>query len=384
MTKEEKHDRGASHDNQAREEEAPRQIDTSQSQPQLEEILSMGTKEEHVPPLASAPSRDQPSTRHDCIGLGSTDLLDRSTQMTSAEESQYPGQSRQLKRVSTFGYFATLQENAQSTLASKRLLEIMKQESVAPASSLGLSLLDLVKDLQVGGAYYVPDGVKNVDRTEVEQTDEEEQSRKPEEGEKAGEEESVEEQQTREPATVLSKEEKDQVSQLKVALAPIENRLDDFAAMLNAIAEAVGIKLLEDEKVEQEPVSLPIGWSSDPLLTIDTSASSLSLEPWAVDDKPDDTEEPANIPNATEGDGGALPGEELATTNERGGLNNNHTPPKSLKEILNDAQDLLKQTDTADTTRESPYWPREALAWRSPEPCAALSTTSLEPAALPA
>ena len=100
-------------------------------------------------------------------------------------------------RVTTPTYFDQLAADATNTTASTRLLRVIEDEGVSLDSSLGLKLLDLVKALRAGG---------ELGPVEVKDND------------------------------IKSK-----------GLEPITARLDEFAGMLNAIAESVGVDLLDND-----------------------------------------------------------------------------------------------------------------------------------------
>lgn len=126
--------------------------------------------------------------------------------MQSADISEHDG----LKRIPTSEYFDQLLLDQRNSTASNRLLRVLKDERVAPASSLGLKLLDLVKALRIGDE--LGPGPKQT-------TPKEEQTR-------------------------------------KSGLEPIEQRLNDFADMLNHIAAAVGVNVVDEEQEERIEVRL--------------------------------------------------------------------------------------------------------------------------------
>ncbi|WVQ65739.1 uncharacterized protein L199_003917 [Kwoniella botswanensis] len=115
------------------------------------------------------------------------DLAD-SNQAVSNSPSNLP-----LERVTSRDYLEDLISASGNTTASTRLLRIMQAESVSPASSLGLKLLDLAKALRTDGEL------------------------------------------------APSRPVEDTTTNKKVE--NIENRLNDFADMLNHIAESVGVAL---------------------------------------------------------------------------------------------------------------------------------------------
>jgi len=124
----------------------------------------------------------------------------------TADISEHDG----LKRIPTSEYFDQLLLDQRNSTASNRLLRVLKDERVAPASSLGLKLLDLVKALRIGDELGA--GPKQT-------TPREEQTR-------------------------------------KSGLEPIEERLNDFADMLNHIAVAVGVNVVDEEEDERIEVRL--------------------------------------------------------------------------------------------------------------------------------
>lgn len=129
--------------------------------------------------------------------------------------SQSPSNLSELSRVSTETYIVDLANKPYHSPASKHLLRIIQEEEVAPASSLGLALLSLMEQLQVGGKYnpIVVDDLDGKSTTGI-------------------------------------------TEGVKAALGPVHDRLNDFAAMLNTIAEAVGVDLLEnDDEAAANPLA---------------------------------------------------------------------------------------------------------------------------------
>lgn len=103
-------------------------------------------------------------------------------------------------------YLGSLLAAKNNTPASTRLLHILETEAVSLDTSLGLQLLDLVAALRLDGKLT--------------------------------------------PAGQIDK----RAYLRPTSLEPIENRLNDFAGMLNVIAEAVGVNLLENDE-DTSPVT---------------------------------------------------------------------------------------------------------------------------------
>ncbi|WWC62598.1 uncharacterized protein I303_105195 [Kwoniella dejecticola CBS 10117] len=110
-----------------------------------------------------------------------------------------------LERVTSRDYLDNLIGNTGNTTASIRLLRIMQAENVSPASSLGLKLLDLAKALQMDGELAPP-----------------------------------------KPVSVIG-------STTDKKVENIENRLNEFADMLNHIAETVGVNLEHSSTAPSSP-----------------------------------------------------------------------------------------------------------------------------------
>ena len=122
-----------------------------------------------------------------------------------------------LARMNTATYLTRLQEDPANSSASRRLLRIIEDEGVEPASSFGLKLLDLVKALHVGGEL----GPAPVSA----------------------------------PASVplaapVTLSDIDQST--RAAIRPVQDRLDEFADMLNHIAVKVGVVVTDDD---ERPIS---------------------------------------------------------------------------------------------------------------------------------
>jgi hypothetical protein len=136
-------------------------------------------------------------------------------------------------------YLATLSEAEGNTSASTRLLRIIKDEDVGLDTSLGLKLLDLAKALRVDGELapvQIPRDQTAVQQAQVDHPE-------PTEG----------------------------------MLREILEKLNDHSGMLNAIAEASGVTLLEDE---DEVKSCPA-----PLEAIGTSGTEGNPIDPTVDDE---------------------------------------------------------------------------------------------------
>ncbi|KAK6908150.1 hypothetical protein I203_102151 [Kwoniella mangroviensis CBS 8507] len=131
--------------------------------------------------LAPAPAKELPALPP---AIHSIDIV-QEVPNTTSEHS--------LERVTSRGYLEDLISSSGNTTASTRLLRIMQAESVSPASSLGLKLLDLAKALRTDGELAPSKPVENT------------------------------------------------TTNTKVEI--IENRLNEFADMLNHIAESVGVAL---------------------------------------------------------------------------------------------------------------------------------------------
>ncbi|ORY28495.1 hypothetical protein BCR39DRAFT_559514 [Naematelia encephala] len=149
--------------------------------------------------------------RKSSYGLGIDDVVveSRSTSITplnrptNAKSPSPLIRSTEANQTST--YLSKLIDDPRNSPASTRLLKIIQSEAIALDTYAGLKLLELAEDMRVDG----PLGPK-----EIHQANENEKEKEKE-------------------------KEKDTMA--------IENRLNDFAEMLNVIAEAVGVNLLEND-----------------------------------------------------------------------------------------------------------------------------------------
>lgn len=146
-----------------------------------------------------------------------------------------------LHRVETRDYLDELQSREGNTTASIRLLRIIKEEGVAPASQLGVKLLDLVKALRVDGEL----GPSSAQSS------------------------------AQEVATAVAQ--------------PVHDRLDRFAEMLDHIAFKVGVNVVEPDSNGHTPPMSPrlpprIARIEDELEVVDRSGD----EPGHADPAADD------------------------------------------------------------------------------------------------
>jgi hypothetical protein len=139
----------------------------------------------------------------DAAGSGVT------TPTSELKEGEPAAEPIELKRVDTRDYLDELQALKGNTTASTRLLRIIKEEGVAPASQLGLKLLDLAKALSLEGELG-PSSVQKGDEY------------------------------------------------IASAVAqPLHKRLDQFAEMLDHIAFAVGVNVVEPDVNGNTPAMSP-------------------------------------------------------------------------------------------------------------------------------
>ncbi|WWC70789.1 uncharacterized protein I206_104741 [Kwoniella pini CBS 10737] len=139
----------------------------------------------------------------------------------------------QLERVTSRDYLDDLVDGSGNTTASNRLLRIMQAENVSPASSLGLKLLDLAQALRVDGELAPSKPEPQIDNTTSKKVD------------------------------------------------VIENRLNDFADMLNHIAETVGVNF---ERSSTAPSSPSFSASSgDNAEEVDSTAATPGESPPLLD-----------------------------------------------------------------------------------------------------
>lgn len=255
--------------------------------------------------------------------------------------------------VSTPTYLDELASSPHHTAASTRLLRIVKEEGVKPASSLGLKLLDLVQALQTDGELH-PDSPVYVADASVSTK---KACDKSVEGDDVVDKASGPDVTDSDAVSVSDLVESSVRLSVKSSLEPIEDRLNDFAAMLNTIAEAVGVNLLEDDTREAEQEYVVVNPMDQALETASTTATRFVDSPRPLNRAASHRDAAAALPDL--GAGHLRTRNNPARTQSRFGLRSlveasEQLAPPDLEEIYPDTQASHRNTGRPPRPRSPP------------------------------
>lgn len=249
--------------------------------------------------------------------------------------------------VSTPTYLDELASSPNHTAASTRLLRIIKEEGVKPASSLGLKLLDLVQALQTDGELHQDSPVFDVQSLDSSGSTEKACDKSSNGDDVVDKASGPDVTDASDTVSVSDLVESSVRLSVKSSLEPIEDRLNDFAAMLNTIAEAVGVNLLEDDAREAEQEYEVVNTMDQALEAASTTATRFMDSPRPLNRAASHRDAGAALPDL--GAGHLRTRNNPARTQSRFGLRSlveasEQLAPPDLEEVYPDTQASHRNT----------------------------------------